>query len=66
MTKTTQFIGLLLVSALLYSCSSKKLNSSYGDNKSYADEDSVERIKPKEKNAKMPFDTTSLPVLPKR
>lgn len=46
-----------------FACTPKKVSSNYGDNKTYADEDSSGEIKSKEKNAKMPFDTSS--VMPK-
>jgi hypothetical protein len=51
---------------LSFACTPKKVSSNYGDNKTYQDEDSNGDIKSTEKKAKMPFDTSSLPVVPKR
>lgn len=51
---------------ICFACTPKKASSNYGDNKTYADEDSSGEIKSIEKNAKMPFDTSSLPIVPKR
>jgi hypothetical protein len=55
---------LLLVLLTIFACTTKKLSSNYGDNKTYADEDSTSAdVRIKEKQAKMPFDTSS--VVPK-
>lgn len=56
-------IILLSCTVICFACTPKKLSNNYGDNKTYADEDSSGDIKSKEKNAKMPFDTSN--VMPK-
>ncbi len=55
-------ISVLIITLSLFACSPKKLSSNYGDNKTYADEDSVSVSKVKEKTTKMPFDTTTAPT----
>ena len=50
-----------IISLSLVACTPKKLSSNYGDNKTYADEDSTGGdVGIKEKQAKMPFDTGSV------
>jgi hypothetical protein len=56
----------MTIIALIIACTPKKMSSNYGDQKSYQDEDSLGEIKAIEKKAKMPFDTSSLPVIPVR
>lgn len=54
---------ILSCTTFLISCTPKNLSNNYGDNKTYQDEDSSGEIKLNEKNAKMPFDTST--VMPK-
>lgn len=60
------FFLVLCWTVLSFACTPKKVSSNYGDNKTYQDEDSSGEVKSTEKKAKMPFDTSSLPVVPKR
>lgn len=57
----TSFAVLLFVCGI-GACSAKKASKNYGDNKVYLDEDSSGGSHAKEKNSKMPFDTSAAPL----
>jgi hypothetical protein len=59
-------ISLTTMVGILFACTPKKASTNYGDNKVYLDEDSIGEVKTREKKTKMPFDTTALPVVPKK
>jgi hypothetical protein len=62
--KSIRICGIAAV--LCFSCTSKKVSSSHTDDRLYPDDSEINMKTTEKSMKKMPFDTSAVPVVPKR